>query len=214
MAMTRSKYPSIDAIVQRSFRHMGKDDLWRRYTGGSYEESETIGDYKVDFDVQENGDTQFIIWNPDTPCITVYLHGTEATLNFLEYSPRCTIDGKMKRGEGTRKMVNAAFDIARKLGASTIQLVDQSTIQCETGETIKLGPYSFFKTGKTWYEKQFGFYPIAEFQEEYQLAKELRKTLNVENMTCSEFDRKTTNGLLRAVGLDFFGIVWEKDLSR
>ena len=208
--MPRSRYPKIDIIVQRSFRDLGKDDLWRRYTGGSYEESETIGEYKVDFDYQENGDVQFIIWNPDTPCVTIYVHGSEAMLNFLDYSPRCTIDGKMKRGEGTRKMVESAFEIAKKLGATTVQLVDQSTIQCETGEKVKLGPYSFFKTGKTWYEKHFGFYPTAEFRDEYELAKELRKPLDI---PCAKFDRKTMNELLRSVGLDFFGIVWEVSLK-
>ena len=106
-------------------------------------------------------------------------------------------------------MLNFAFDLAKKLGAKTVQLSDQSTIQCETGETIKLGPYSFFKSGKTWYEKHFGFYPTAEYQEEYEHAKTLRKKFNV---PCAMFDRKRMNALLREVELDFFGIVWEKIL--
>lgn len=212
--MPRSKYPHIDTIVQQSFRRLGKDELWRRYIGGSYETSETIGRYKVDIDRQENGDIQFIVWNPDTPCVTVYVSGEEAQLNFLEYSPRCTVDGKMKRGEGTREMIEFAFEFAKNLGAKTIQLTDQSTIQCETGETIKLGPYSFFKTGKTWYEKQFGFAPIEEYREEYEMAKELRKTLSLGDIPCAQFNRKTMNTLLRKVELDFFGIVWEKKLSR
>ena len=188
--------------------------MWRRYIGGSYETSQTFGDYKVDIDRQENGDVQFILWNPDTPCLTVYVCGEEALLNFLEYSPKCTIDGKMKRGEGPRDMIEFAFEFSKSLGAKTIQLTDQSTIQCETGETIKLGPYSFFKTGKTWYEKQFGFAPTKEYREEYETAKELRKALSLDDIPCAQFDRKTMNTLLRMVELDFFGIVWEKKLSR
>jgi hypothetical protein len=77
-----------------------------------------------------------------------------------------------------------------------------------------LGPYSFFKTGKTWYEKHFGFIPLEEYREEYERAKELRKTLPTNAITCAQFDRKTMNELLRKVELDFFGIVWEKKLSR
>ena len=212
--MHRSKYPKIDIIVQQSFRRLGKDDLWRRYTGGSYETSETIGPYKVEIDHQENGEIQFILWNPDIPCVTVYVDKEEAVMTFLEYSPRYTVDGKMKCGEGTREMIEFVFEFAKSLGAKTIQLTDQSTVRCETGETIKLGPYSFFKTGKTWYEKHFGFAPTKEYHEEYEMAKELRKNLPLEDMPCNRFDRKTMNELLREVKLDFFGIVWERRLSR
>lgn len=212
--MPRSKYPRIDATVQQTFRTLGKDSLWRRYVGGSYETSETIGPYKVDVDRQDNGDVQFILWNPDTPCVTVYVHEDEAVLSFLEYSPRCTVDGCMKRGEGTRAMLQFAFELARDLGARTIQLSDQSTIQCESGEVNKLGPYSFFKSGKTWYEKHFGFAPTEEYREEYDRAKDLRKALALDPIPCAKFDRKTMNDLLRRVELDFFGIVWEKKLSR
>lgn len=212
--MPRSKYPDIDVIVQQSFRRLGKDALWRRYTGGSYETSKTIGPYKVDIDHQDNGDIQFILWNPETPCVTVYIHKEEAVMTLLDYSPRCKVNGNMKRGEGTREMLEFVFEFAKSLGAKTIQLSDQSTIQCETGENIKLGPYSFFKSGKTWYEKLFGFVPLEEYREEYEMAKQLRKTLNIGSIPCRQFDRKTMNELLRKVNLDFFGIVWEKDLSR
>lgn len=211
--MPRSKYPRIDVKVQQSFRQLGKDTLWRRYLGGSYETSETFGRYKVEIDNQDNGDIQFILWNPDIPCITVYVHQDEAVLTFLEYSPRCTIDGMMKRGEGTREMLEFVFEFVKSLGAKTIQLCDQSTIQCETGETIKLGPYSFFKTGKTWYEKHFGFAPIKEHRAEYERAKEIRKSLTLDELPCTKFDRKTMNEFLRSVELDFFGIVWEKKLD-
>lgn len=202
----------IDVIVQRSLRQIGKDDAWRRYTGGSYETSDTIGPYRIDIDRQDNGAIQFIVWNPETPCVTVYVYEDEAILSFLEYSPRCTTTGNMKRGEGTREMLEFVFDFAKKLGAKTIQLTDQSTIRCETGETIKLGPYSFFKTGKTWYEKHFGFAPTEEYREEYENAKKLRKTLSLGDIPCAQFSRKTMNEFLRKVELDFFGIVWEKTL--
>lgn len=191
---------------------MGKDTLSRRYTGGSYETSETIGQYKVEFDRQPNGDIQFLLWNPSHPCVTVYIHKDEAILNSLAYSPKCTTKGNMKRGEGTRAMVQFAIDLAKQLGAKTMQLQDESTITCETGGKIKLGPFSFFKHGKTWYEKHFGFYPTEEWQEEYEHAKELRKTLDVQDKPCAFFDRKTTDALLRKVELNFFRMVWERSL--
>lgn len=121
----------------------------------------------------------------------------------------------MKRGEGTRDMLAVAFDIAKSRGAERIQLQDESTITCDSGETIKLGPFSFIRTGMTWYEKHFGFKPLPEFQEEYDVAKHLRKQLPLDDLRakpCSYFDRKTTGRILRELDLDFGDIVWEKSL--
>jgi hypothetical protein len=205
------------AGIHRELKRLGFDDAWIRYRGGSYETAETIGKYKVEFEVQASGDLQCIIWNPETPCITIYIHmeSRTAVLSALKYSPKCTIDGTMKRGEGTREMLAAAFDIAKARGADRVQLHDESTITCESGETIKLGAFSFIRTGMTWYEKHFGFKPLPEFQEEYDVAKQLRKSLPLTELRgkpCSYFDRKTTARILRELDLDFGEIVWEKSL--
>jgi hypothetical protein len=202
----------VNTVIHNMLRRIGKDHLARRFVGGSYEDSIVIGDYKVDFDEQENDDIIFIIRNPITPCVVVYIHKEEAMLESLDYSPLCNIQGNMLHGSGTRKMIRFALELAKGLGAKTIQLQDESHITCETGEKIKLGPFSFFKTGQTWYEKHFGFYPTAEYQDEYEEAKELRKTLDIQDKPCIYFDRKTTDKLLRDVHLSFFRIVWEKSL--
>ena len=212
------KYPDIDTIVQRSLKRLGYDDKWIGFTGGSYETASTVGKYKVEFDTQPNGDVQFILWNPNVPCVTIYIHMDThiAVLNSLQYSPQCTIDGVMKRGQGTKEMLDFAFRLAKKLGASTIELEDESTILCETGEKIKLGPFYFLRYGITWYEKYFGFRPKSEYVDEYTVAKTLRKEqLDLNDLKakpCSYFTRKVTDSLLRRVELNFGSIVWEKPL--
>lgn len=204
--------PRVNTVIHNLLRRIGKDELARRFVGGSYEDSVLLGQYKVDFDEQENGDFIFIIHNPTTPCMVVYIHEEEAILESLDYSPLCTVDGNMVKGSGTRKMVRFALELAKGLGAKTIQLQDESHITCETGEKIKLGPFSFLKTGQTWYEKHFGFYPTAEYQEEYEEAKARRLAIDIQGKSCAYFDRKTTDRLLREVHLNFFRMVWEKSL--
>lgn len=187
------------------------------YFGGNYEEVETIGDYKV----QSYSDAKykhFSILNPDKPCFVMYIEKSSnvAVMSSLDYDIRCTVDGKMERGEGTRKMVQFALDLAKENGATKMELQDESTIYCkELRAKVKLGPFSFLRQGKTWYEKYFGFLPTPMFQEEYERAKELRKTLDIKFLQaqpCDYFDRKTTNALLRKVELDFYDMVWEKTL--
>jgi hypothetical protein len=212
------KYPEIDRVVQLSLKRLGRDEEWIRYRGGSYETSELIGKYKVEYETQPNGDLQFILWNPDMPCITMYVFKNDwtATLNLVKYSPMCTIDGKMKRGQGTREMLEFAFELAKKKGAERVQLNDESTITCESGQKIKLGPFSFIRSGRTWYEKHFGFKPLPEYEEEYEYARVLRSQLpdldQLKQAPCEYFTRKVTNELMRRLELSFESIVWEKDL--
>lgn len=211
------KHPKMNIEMQRSLKRMGYDDAWGRYNGGSYETSETIGKYKVDFEKQKSGDLQFIIWNPDRPCLTIYIHKDlkTAILNDVEYSPKCSIDGIMIRGEGTREMLEFAFELAKKYGAERMELNDQSSIRCVNGEKVKLGAFYFIRYGMTWYEKHFGFKPTQEYREEYELAKVLRHELPLDELKskpCEYFDRKTTNALMRKLELDFGEIVWEKTL--
>lgn len=187
------------------------------FFGGNYHEAETIGDYKVRHYV-EDGYEHFLILNPDRPCVVMYIEkeSNVAVMTSLEYNAKCTIDGKMKRGDGTRRMVQFALDLAKQHGAVKIELQDESTFFCEEVKAkVKLGPFSFLRQGKTWYEKYFGFMPTLEFQEEYEHAKQLRKRLDVEllqSQPCTYFDRHTINTLLRQVELDFYSIVWEKTL--
>lgn len=202
----------INTLVQRSLKRLGKDERWVNYIGGTYETAQTIGEYKVEFSEPSKGDTQIVIWNKVNPCISIYIADDEAILNTLRYSPHCTLNGQMKRGEGTKKMITFAFELAKQHGAKTVQLQDDSTVQCD-GETINLGPFYFFQHGVTWYEKHFGFYPIAKFRPDYEHAKELWKTLDIGEVPCSTFNDVTVNKFtVKHFDLVFSSIVWEKSL--
>lgn len=205
---------SIERVLYRTKIRIGRGPA---YFGGNYEISETVGDYKV----QRYGDDNyehFVIWNPDRPCFVMYIEkeSSVAVMSSLEYNTSCTIDGKMKRGAETRNMVEFALKLAKDNGARKMELQDESTIYCEEIHAkVKLGPFSFLRQGKTWYEKYFNFVPTSEFRDEYERAKELRKTLDIkmlQNQPCNYFDRQTTNALLRKIELDFYSIVWEKTL--
>jgi hypothetical protein len=140
-----------------------------------------------------------------------------AVFNTIDYDATCTTDGRMTRGDGTRDMIQFVIDMAKAKGATKIELQDESTIYCEELRAkVKLGPFSFLRQGKTWYEKYFGFVPAPSFQEEYAHAKERRALLDIpmlQAQPCSYFDRKKTSELLRVVELDFYSIVWEKTLE-
>jgi hypothetical protein len=206
------KKHQIDSLVQRSLKRLGRTERWAGYLGGSYETARTIGDYKVEFSTPAEGATQIIIWNRVNPCISIYIADEEAVLNTLRYSPHCTIDGQMKRGEGTKKMLEFAFGLAKEHGAKTVQLQDESTVQCGD-ETILLGPFYFFQYGTTWYEKHFGFYPIPKYRAEYEHAKELWKKLEIGDVSCLEFtDAKVNRFTFKHFDMLFSPVVWEKTL--
>jgi hypothetical protein len=205
---------SIQRVLYRTKYRIGRGPS---FFGGNYDTAETIGEYKIQKDEDEEY-THFLILNPNRPCFVMYIEkaSTVAVMSSLEYDARCTLDGKMTRGDGTRKMVEFALNLAKQHGATKIELQDESTIYCEELHAkVKLGPFSFLRQGKTWYEKHFGFLPTAEFQDEYEHAKELRKHLDIQmlqSQPCSYFDRQTTNTFLRKVELDFYSMVWEKTL--
>lgn len=207
-------HPTVERVLMNTLYRTGRTPV---YKGGDYKTAEVIGKYKIDV-YEENNREYMVLLNPDRPCMFMYIEKWSgvAVINTVEYDASCTIDGNMKRGDGTREMVQFMIDLAKKKGVSKIELQDESTIFCdELRAKVKLGPFSFLRQGKTWYEKYFGFVPQPEYIEEYNRAKELRKTLDIEMLQkqpCSYFDRKTTNELLRKVELDFYGIVWEKNL--
>jgi hypothetical protein len=60
----------------------------------------------------------------------------------IYYNPGCTIDGRMLRGEGTKKMVNFAIKYIKSKGAKEIQLSDNSDIPCN-GKMVSLGAMYF-----------------------------------------------------------------------
>lgn len=189
--------------MYRSMYSLGLMDKWKTpyMKGGSYLTAIQIDDYKVEY-VEDADDLQLTIWNPDRPCIVIVLikELETAVLNLVEYDTRCTVDGRMERGTGTRKMINFAIKLIKEKGAKNIQLDDRSTTICN-GNKIKLGPMYFFRTGQTWYEKYFGFQPVRH-KELYAKAKEIRKTLDLDDKPCDYFTDDVVYELGRKTGFD------------
>lgn len=177
------------------------------HSGGAITESTIIGNYRVEY---EDGDyPNLFIWNLDRPCIVIGLDKANklAVLNDLVYSASCTIDGKMKRGEGTIEMMNFAFKMAKKYGAEKIQLMDHSTFKCKD-EKVDLGLYSLMTYGKTWYERKFGFTPIKSDKSEFE---EIRSKLPRLKHSCEFYMGENGKKISKEYGLDVrFRIVWEK----
>jgi hypothetical protein len=206
--MSKQKYHS---SMITSLYHLDRRDMWKKY-GSGYAESKTIGKYKVEFDDEED-DLRMFIWSKDKPCVVIVLSKSlkVAVLDGVYYTPECTIDGKMKRGEGTREMIQFALDMMKENGAETVELSDKSTVMCN-GKKIKLGLMHFFKYGQTWYEKYFGFQPTTN-KEKYTKAKEVQKTLGLQDKPCDYFTDDVIRDLILKTGFTFLtDIAWSKTL--
>ena len=207
----------LDIALIRSLQRMGRDD-YVKHMGGGYEQTVQWGKYKVEISYEGN-DTRLVIWTPnDKPCITGVIAKEDkvAVIATANYSPACTIDGNMKRGEGTREMFKDILKMLKVKSAVSVQLMDNSTIDCE-GNEIHLGSMYFLKHGQTWYEKYFGFKPTEKYRKEYEKVKENRlKMLEIERLKsapCTYFTDEMIRELFRHIGFDFFDkIVWERTL--
>lgn len=209
-------YAKLHRGMIRSLQTLDRRQQLGRYTGkgGRYEDSIQIGKYKVEF-LEDEDDLRMILWNPQRPCIVSVIdkHDTVAVIDDIEYSPRCTIDGKMARGEGTREMIQFMLDLLKKRGASRVHLSDKSTRICN-GKTIRLGLMYFFKFGETWYEKYFGFKPTEQYRAKYEAIKQKRSMLgDLSDMPCDYFTDDVIDDLINKIGFGFFyNIEWEKEL--
>jgi len=190
----------------------GRHDQWARYmTGGWYTDAIQYDDYMVETQEDER-DIRFLFWNPTRPCIAMVIDKSDkvAVIDSIEYSPRCTIHGNMKRGEDTRKMIQTALQILKDHGAKKVVLSDNSYILCD-GKKVRLGLMSFFKTGQTWYEKHFGFRPETKYHERYERMKKIH--LGVSEKPCSYFTEEVMDELVAKTGFVFFyRMSWEHDI--
>lgn len=183
--------------------------------GKGYKDAKVKGPYRI-----EEVDDYLILWNPEKPCVVLQIDNLTkvAVLTKLTFDKRCTIDGNMARGDGTKKMLETMFEFAKKRGVTSIELSDKSTIVCENGDEIELGAYSFIKYGKTWYEKTFGFQPKEKYQAKYEEAKkrrlEMMDIVVVRSLPCSYFVNETENidTIMEKLYKKFHEIVWEKKL--
>lgn len=184
--------------MMRTLFQLERENLRRRYmVGGWYPDAVQMEDYKVEIQEDEH-DTHFLIWNPDRPCIIMVIdkENKEAVIDSVEYSPGCSVDGRMKRGEGTRKMIDFAIRLLKSRGARSVELADNSRVVCN-GKKIRLGLMYFFKFGQTWYEKYFGFQPKEPYTQRYQHAKELQRTLTeLHDKPCDYFTDDVLDELL------------------
>lgn len=75
------------------------------------------------------------------------------------YHPSCTVDGKMPRGDGTKKMIRCALMVYMSMyNKRKIYFKDTSTIDCG-GTRSSLALINITLYGKTWYERHFGAIP-------------------------------------------------------
>lgn len=191
---------------------LGYMEKWKSgfMKGGNYTTAKQIGEYKIEY-FDDDDETQLTIWNPDRPCIVIVLikELETAVLNLVEYDQRCTIDGRMEKGVGTRKMIQFALDLIKEAGAKKVELSDKSSVICD-GKKIKLGPMYFLKNGQTWYEKYFGFQPIRN-KELYLKSKKIREELDLTDNSCSYFTDDVIYDLVRKTEFDKVNDYgWEK----
>ena len=189
----------------------GRTDQWSRYmTGGGYTEAIQIGKYKVETQ-EDEFDIRFLIWNPTRPCVTMVLDKRDktASMDSVEYNPQCNVNGNMKRGEGTREMIDFALSLLKQAGAKKVQLMDNSSVICN-GVKVRLGLMYFFRTGQTWYEKYFGFQPEPKYAARYAT---VQANLNPMDKPCDYFTDDVIYELLADKKMVFLpNVVWEKSL--
>ena len=203
--MSKQKYHS---SMISSLWHLDRMDMWKKY-GSGYANSQTIGDYKVEYDDDDTDDKRIFIWSKNRPCVAMVLSKSTniAVMDGVYYDPNCTIDGKMKRGEGTRKMIEFALNLLRKNGVKRVELSDRSTIQCN-GKKIRLPIYYFFKYGKTWYEKNFGFKPLNH----KDIYLKYQKSVILQDKPCDWFTDENIHDYLIKDFSFLLDMTWYKDL--
>ena len=185
--------------------------------GGGPTETRIIDGYKVEI-ITDDEATKFLIKSNRIHCIEMSIYKDDNVASFLTamYDPGCTIDGKMVRSEGTRKMIQIGLDLLKEYGAASVAMTDTSNIPCE-GKDISLGPMYFLKYGMTWYEKYFGFKPAERHRESYEKAKEMRKkhlnTEKLKELPCSYFTDEFVGKMFAHIGFtNFYIIEWIKPL--
>lgn len=215
-------YIKIDQQMYPLLKYLGRDHRWNMYRptfkGGNYDSAEIIGKFRVEIDDSHPDYERIFILNPKRPCIEIDYdkHDNYAALNTVEYDPKCTVDGQMKRGSGTKEMIEFALDLLKKKGVRKVQLMDNSTVICN-GMRVSLKLMYFFKYGETWYEKHFGFKPTEEYVEEYENSKKLRQENfyldKIPNAPCELFTPENLKKFVKRTEFEFHpGIVWEKVL--
>ena len=100
-----------------------------------------------EFKNADNGTDTVIFAGNDLPCFSIRIHKTgEAVLESVTRRKDCFVDDH----DNSKDLVRAAFQLAKNKGAKSLEISDNSFIQCP--EKVMLGDLYFLTTGKTWYE--------------------------------------------------------------
>lgn len=206
-------YHKIDWKMNTLLKYLGRTLRWRTYMGGRYDTAIERSGYKIEIE-EEEGYTRVLLWSPTEPCFVADLDTNDkvAVLLRLDYSSSCSVDGKMTRGDGTKRMMKFMLSFLKELGATKIQLYDASTITCK-GKEVSLMWFSFMKYGQTWYERNFGFHPVERYADGYNQAKDNWKRNKYDLMPCDLFTEKYVDQLAEELDFTFYrNVVWEKEL--
>ncbi len=107
-----------------------------------------------------------------------------ARLIQIYYNMNCSLEGNFQRGIYTTRIFQILCEhIRRKYKhIDTISLTDASFRTCDNGHDVDLAVMTYLRTGKTWYEKNYGAYldgiDIQKFNNMEQRMYELKKTMN------------------------------------
>ena len=83
-----------------------------------------------------------------------------AKLISTHYNEKCSVDEKLKRGDGTQHMLLTAMTFVCKMCpfVTGFEINDVSTRMCDNNTMINLSYFSITNHGQTWYERHFKAY--------------------------------------------------------
>jgi hypothetical protein len=83
-----------------------------------------------------------------------------ARLVQIYYNLNCSLEGNFQRGLDTTRIFQTLCELIRKKykHIDTVSLTDASFRTCDNGHDVDLAVMTYLRTGKTWYEKNYGAY--------------------------------------------------------
>ncbi len=116
-------------------------------------------------DFSGNTNISLLIGSIKRGCIEMNIKPTQqlAHCSHLEYNEKCSMNGLLKRGQGTIDMLNTIFSFAKNSyypkELQSITLEDDSYIYNNFGKKVYLYWAYYLTNGKTWYETHFNAIP-------------------------------------------------------
>ena len=123
--------------------------------------------HSVNVGGQMKGCVEMVVNIPLAPHVLANMHPLMAAqevkknvakLTFVGYNPKCSVNGNMPGGSGTRHMIRTAMSLVllKYDWISGFQLTDNSEVFCKEGLFVSLSHMSLVKNGQTYYQKYFG----------------------------------------------------------